>query len=73
MRWRGEELTKVRYAEARYLSDIFRNPVSIGVIGNDKAIIVTWSMSPVALLIKSKSINEGIKTYLNAMWELAKP
>ncbi len=55
----------------RYLPSEFVFP-STTLIFQDKVLIIMWSASPIAILIRSKEVNESYKQYFEMLWKIAK-
>jgi len=55
----------------RYLPSEFDFP-STSIIFEDKILILLWSSSPLAILIRSKEINKSYKNFFEILWKISK-
>lgn len=70
-RERGEQIRKIQYAKVKFIPKQFSSPISMSCSG-DQTIIITFGKEPFAISIRSKEISKGIKSYFDALWNMAK-
>lgn len=68
---RGELIKGIPYTKVKFIQKQFSSPISLGCSG-DQTAIITFGKEPFALLIKSQEVSKGIKSYFDALWNIAK-
>lgn len=67
----GKDQEKTSYTEVRYLPKRDMNPAVVNIYGGT-ILIVLWTNSPIAFLLRNKDIAKSFKNYFELLWEQAK-
>jgi sugar-specific transcriptional regulator TrmB len=68
---RALEFSKLPYTKVRVLPGSFHSPLAINVYEEKIAFIIGSKETPLAVLIKDKSIAKDFKNYFDALWKLS--
>jgi predicted DNA-binding transcriptional regulator len=66
------EYTNRRYVKARFLPEVFSQPIATQV-WPDRVSILLFGEQPEIIEIKSEKIRNGFKSYFDVLWKTAKP
>lgn len=63
---------ELKLAEVRYLPETNITPSTTFIYG-DKVVIIMWSDTPLAFLMRSRNAAESYKTFFDLLWQTAEP
>ncbi len=69
-KFKGKKMVPESF-EYRYLPSEFVFP-STTCVYEDKVLIIMWSVSPIAILIRGKEISDSYKKFFEMLWKIAK-
>ena len=67
-----KRIKKTKNTFCKILPKGFVNATQIYLFGEYSGILI-WSEEPLAIVIKSREIHQGFKTYFDFLWKIAKP
>ncbi len=71
-RERAKELQQLGLVTVKFMKEKVSTPISMYIFGNYTALLILSSIEPLAILIDSKYVTQGFRTYFHALWEAAK-